>query len=175
MPDHYKRWLSAKEKWRKDAGDSLKPPEAVAKELRESSIALLRMAAKGDKRLPGDVAFELAEAMTVLEAGQDETFLLPNNLRLSQRKQPLKHPFLQELRLDAVRYLNAVAKGEIEDRRPKKTVALAYGVSDRTVRRWHRDHPKVASEGAVSVTKSLMRASGKQYQKQTQVRKEKTQ
>ena len=174
MADHYKRWLSAKERWREQAGDSLKPPAAVAKELRESTIALLRMAAKGDNRLPGDVAFELAEAMTVLESGQDETFLLPSNLRLSQRKQPLKHPFLEGLRLDAVRYLNAVANGEIEDRRPKKTVALAYGVSDRTVRYWHRQYPKVVSEGAVSVTKSLMRASGKQYQKQTQRRKEKT-
>jgi len=174
MPDHYKRWLSAKERWREEAGDSLKPPEAVAKELRESSIALLRMAAKGDKRLPGEVAFELAEAMTALEAGQDETFLLPSNLRLSQRKQPLKHPFLKGLRLDAVRYLNAVANGEIEDRRPKKTVALAYGVSDRTVRYWHRQYPKVVSESAVSVTKSLMRASGKQYQTQTRRRKGKT-
>ena len=174
MADHYKRWLSAKQKWREQAGDLLKPPEAVAKELRESTIALLRMAAKGDKRLPGDVAFELAEAMTVLESGQDETFLLPSNLRLSQRKQPLKHPFLEGLRLDAVRYLNAVANGEIEDRRPKKTVALAYGVSDRTVRYWHRQYPKVVSEGAVSVTKSLMRASGRQYQKQTQRRKERT-
>ena len=174
MADHYKRWLSAKERWREQAGDSLKPPAAVAKELRESTIALLRMAAKGDNRLPGDVAFELAEAMTVLESGQDETFLLPSNLRLSQRKQPLKHPFLQGLRLDAVRYLDAVAKGEIDDRRPKKTVALAYGVSDRTVRRWHKGHPKVFSEGAVSVTKILMRASGRQYQKQTQRRKGKT-
>ena len=174
MPDHYKRWLSAKEKWREQAGDLLKPPEAVAKELRESTIALLKMTARGDKRLPGDVAFELAEALTVLEAGQDETFLLPSNLRLSQRKQPLKHPFLEGLRLDAVRYLNAVANGEIEDRRPKKTVALAYGVSDRTVRRWHKDDPEVVGQGAVSVTKSLMRASGKQYQRQTQRRKEKT-
>jgi len=175
MPDHYKRWLSAKERWREEAGDSLKPPEAVAKELRESSIALLRMAAKGDKRLPGEVAFELAEAMTALEAGQDETFLLPSNLRLSQRKQPLKHPFLEGLRLDAVCYLDAVAKGTIVDNRPKRTVALAYGISDRTARRWHEGHPEVVGEGSVSHITSRMRASGKQYKKQRKWRNQKTQ
>jgi len=175
MADHYKRWLSAKDKWRAQAGDSLKPPEAVAKELRESTIALLRMAAKGDNRLPGDVAFELAEAMGALEAGQDETFLLPSDLRLTRRKQPLKHPFLEGLRLDAVCYLDAVAKGAIVDNRPKRTVALAYGISDRTARRWHERHPEVVDEVAVSRITSRMRASGRQYKKQRKWRNQKTQ
>jgi len=173
MTDHYKQWFGAKEKWRTQDGDSLKPPEPIAKELRQSTIGMLRMVAKGDRRLPGDVAFELAEAMTALEAGQDETFLLPSDLRLTRRKQPLKHPFLEGLRLDAVRYLAAVAKGKIDDNRPKRTVALAYGISDRTARRWHEQHPEIAVDGAASLITVLMRASGKQYKKQMSRRKQK--
>ncbi len=175
MTDYYKQWLSAKQEWRTQAGNSLKPPEPIAKELRKSTIGLLRMVARGDKRLPGDVAFELAEAMGALEAGQDETFLLPSDLRLTRRKQPLKHPFLEGLRLDAVRYLDAVAKGTVIDNRPKRTVALAYGISDRTARRWHEGHPEVVGEVAVSLITSLMRASGRQYKRQRKWRNQKTQ
>jgi hypothetical protein len=174
MTDYYKQWLSAKHKWRTQAGDSLKPPEPIAKELRKSTMDLLRLVAKGEKQLPGDVAFELAEAMGALEAGQDESFLLPGSIRLTKRKQPLKHPFVKGLRLDAVRYLDAVAKKRIHDNQPKRTVALAYGVESRTARRWHKKYPEVEGYGAVSVITAVMQASGKQYKKQMKRRKQKT-
>ena len=174
MTDYYEQWLSAKQKWRTKDGYSLRPPDQVAKELRKSTIGLLRLVAKGDKQLPGDVAFELAEAMGALEAGQDESFLLPGSIRLTKRKQPLKHPFLESLRLDAVRYLDAVSKNRIDDNRPKHSVAMAYGVHRTTVLRWQKRYPNVDCGGEVRLIEMLMKASGKHYRKQMKRRNQKT-
>ncbi|MDP6095725.1 MAG: hypothetical protein QGG67_07045 [Gammaproteobacteria bacterium] len=173
--DTYKRWLDARDKWRRESGDALKPSEAIAAELRDSTVAMLRLVAKGKNELPGDVAYELAEAMEALAAGQDESFLLPGKVRLSKRKQPLQHPFLLGLRLDAVRYLSAIAQRRIKDDRPKHTVALAYGVRRTTVLRWQKQYPNVECGDEVKVIEMLMKASGKQYKKQMKRRKQKTQ
>lgn len=175
MKDHYRRWLDARAKWRREGGDALKPSEAIATELRNATVAMLRLVAKGKKKLPGDVAHELADAMEYLAAGQDESFLLPGKVRLSKRKRPLQHPFLLALRLDAVRYLNAVAQGKIKDDRPKHTVALAYGVHRTTVLRWQKQYPDIECEGGVRVLEMFMKASGKHYRKQMKRRFQKTQ
>ena len=164
--DPYRRWLDARAKWRRKSGDALKPSEAIATELRNSTVAMLRLVAKGKNKLPGDVAHELADAMEALAAGQDESFLLPGKVRLSKRKQPLQHPFLLALRLDAVRYLSAVAQGKIKDDRPKHSVALAYGVHRTTVLRWQKRYSNIECKGDVRVLEMLMKASGKQYRKQ---------
>lgn len=172
--DTYKRWLDARDKWRRESGDALKPSEAIASELRNSTVAMLRLVAKGKKKLPGDVAHELADAMEYLAAGQDESFLLPGKVRLSKRKQPLQHPFLLGLRRDAVRYLSVVAQGGINDDRPKHTVALAYGVHRTTVLRWQKRYPNVDCGGEVRLIEMLMKASGKHYRKQMKRRNQKT-
>jgi hypothetical protein len=100
---------------------------------------------------------------------------LPGKVRLSKRKQPLQHPFLLGLRLDAVRYLSAIAQRRIKDDRPKHTVALAYGVRRTTVLRWQKQYPNVECGDEVKVIEMLMKASGKQYKKQMKRRKQKTQ
>ena len=167
MKDTYRQWLDVRSKWREQEGDSLKPSDELASELRASYIAMLRLVAKGKKHLPGDMASELADAIEALSEGQDETFLIPGNLKLRQRKQPRAHPFLEKCRLDAVHYLHLVSSGELSDTHPVTTVARAYGVSQSTVHRWRNKygHTQVSPPNPTLV-KKLLRSSGQQYQKQ---------
>jgi hypothetical protein len=165
--DPYQRWLDLRDRWRTEEGESLKPSDEIAAALRVSTVAMLRAVAKGDASLPGDVAFELADAIEALEAGQDATYLLPEKLKLAFRKQPRVHPFLEDLRRDAVNYLQLVESGDLSDGRPFHTVAQIYGVERRTVHRWRRkftDLEKPLSQP--TLVKAIFRASGKQYKKQ---------
>ena len=167
MKDTYRQWLDIRAKWREQEGDALKPSEKLASELRASYIAMLRLVAKGKKHLPGDMASELADAIEVLSEGQDETFLIPGNLKLRQRKQPRAHPFLEKCRLDAVHYLHLVSSGELSDTHPVITVARAYGVSQSTVHRWRNKYGhRQLSPPKPTLVKKLLRSSGQQYQKQ---------
>jgi len=173
----YQRWLTAKDRWRKREGGQLKPSDEIATELRASIVETLRLVARGDTKMPGDMAFELADAIEAIEASQDATFLLPVSLKLAVRKQARAHPFLEGLRRDAVNYLHLVKLGKIEDHRPIHTVSLTYGVDRRTVYRWQK---KFAIEEDTllhvepSLVKEIFHASGKQYQKPFEILFQKT-
>ena len=120
--------------------------------------------------MPGDMAFELADAIEAIEASQDATFLLPVSLKLAVRKQARAHPFLEARRREAVNYLQLVRLGKINDHRPIHTVALAYGVDRTTVYRWLKKFP-IEKDSLLDkepkLVETIFRASGKQYQKQS--------
>jgi hypothetical protein len=76
----------------------------------------------------------------------------------------------------AVAYVRAARAGMVSDRAPVKTVALAYGVTRRTVERWAvdegadalaqcvtRSHGSI--EGLCAILPALMATSGAQYRK----------
>ena len=166
--DPYQRWLDARQRWREEGGNSLKPAETIAAELRTSVVAMLKLVAKGESKMPGDMAFELADAIKALSAGQEETFLLPSTLKLTKRKQPRAHPFLEDLRQDAVNYLRSVESGDYLDSRPIHTVAKAYSVNPSTVHRWRTKFSAVElSSTKPELIKTILRASANQYRKQS--------
>ncbi len=175
--DSYRRWLDARQQWRDSPEDSLRPPEAVGAELRLAAIDMLRAHANGTAALPGEVAFELAEAVQALHAEQETSFLLPGAVRLQHWKRFLSHPFLEECRKDAVRYVLACRKERkdekerkdgkdlIGDPHPVKTMREAFGVDESTIYRWVAAHGnlKFSKISKAHFVRSIALASGKQY------------
>ncbi len=137
---------------------------------------MLRAHANGTATLPGDVAFELAEGVQVLHAEQETSFLLPGADRLRHRKRFLSHPFLEECRKDAVRYVLACRKERkdekgrkdekdlIDDPHPVKTIREAFGVDASTIHRWMAKYGNL-NIGKVRFVRSIALESGRQYRK----------
>lgn len=74
----------------------------------------------------------------------------------------------------AVLYKNAVARGQINDRRSTKTVSEAYGVEEETVRGWVKKQNKIYTlldsldlepDPPIDELRPLLEATGKRYQK----------
>ena len=175
--DPYGRWLNARQQWRESPDNSLSPPDwyqGLSSSLRLAVIAMLREVAKGTKKLPGDVAFELAEAMLALQEGNNESFLLPDGAILHLGKgQPLRHPFITGLHVDAVCYVRAAQAGLIDDPQPVSSVATAYSVTRRTINRWLTKYSDTSGRREVvegldeaAVITKIMHRSGEHYAKQ---------
>lgn len=173
-PANYRDWLDGRDRWRKQEGDSLKPPGQISAELRTAAVSTLREVARGKARMPGDMAWELADAIEALSAGQDECFLLPENL--DKRKQAGRHPFRVDLRRAAMDYLLLVSRGDISDPKPMHTITLNYGVTRQTVYNWKKQSSKIENpESDPAVAIIFMRSAGRQWKKQRKHRKQKDQ
>ncbi|MAF99697.1 MAG: hypothetical protein CL388_00590 [Acidiferrobacteraceae bacterium] len=165
----YDKWLKAKQRWRDECGDQLCPHDEIATELRLSVIEMLRRVAnpKFSSELPGDLAFELADAIEYEEFGQ-ASFLSAN----TKQRVFGQHPLLDKLKLSAVHYLMAVREGMIEDETPVKTVSQQYSVSLCTVHNWkakysETDLPKPAFNlDQASYIVSVMELSARVYREQ---------
>ena len=166
--DGYTQWLDAKHEWREriqrgEIPDEPDPPKDIARTMRDAWVVLLKSVMKGERRLPGDMAFQLHDALLELEAGQGQPFLIPGLIRHKGYRNKNSHLYLDRYRQDATEYLKAVQEGRIKDEHPNVTVGYAFNVHPDTVSRWKKKYPDVEVTNTQKVITTKMRRSGRFY------------
>lgn len=111
-----------------ESGEHCYTPEAIAR-MQQAILDVLR----ADGPIPGEIRDHLAFAFEEICAGIESDLLTP-----VKRGGGRERPIAKHMQTAAIRYLRWVADGRIKDKRPTKTVAEAYGVTDSAVRGWKR-------------------------------------
>jgi len=134
-----------------------------ADEMAEMQMAI-RDALKAPGELPDDMRVHLAWAFEQLCSGSVDRLFVPPK----RKGGPTPNVFLRSLTESGVRYVMHCEGGLITDRAPQSTVAVAFGVTVKTVGSWRSkwgDEPiPPLSESWADLAKELMLLDGERYQ-----------
>jgi hypothetical protein len=142
------------------------PYEYSKETIRELQLAMLE-ALRADEPLPNEMRRHLADAFEYVCSGLEYDLTTP----CQEKKVGSYSPFIQRLKIPAIRYRRWVDDGSILDNSPNETIAEAYGVSSRSVQTWLRNMkselipPLYEDWNSAEQVIKLMKEYGKTFQR----------